>query len=392
MEKEILAELRKIEQDLAKLSKLKPTTTTQQRKMKLSRRRTALQAKLPKPPAPKAPEKPKVSAPKKTPGKTITKTSVTAKTPAQAKPSQPKIKYQAPKKEKVKKEKKEKTDNKQAKPKEKRKNPKSKKARQKKKKESIEKKKGSKTKRKPVVVSIPEPIPFGTVPDTGELKPAKPMSLIGTYVTAMIDRIYEALEGRSELVTLDDKTAEYNGSYISLRSYYYRLGVASRATVLIKICEEAEKEVELINANDEGALKAYEEGTLISNILVSKSSEILERLFRWVFDSDQKEDALSDIDALFPFTEAFGGTKYQKELETTLDEVTNEDMSGGIEREEYNPKDTFIGYITGREYVILPDGAIQAVSDELITFEKGSDGLYEIGSKKYTLREAIERL
>ena len=67
-------------------------------------------------------------------------------------------------------------------------------------------------------------------------------------------------------------------------------------------------------------------------------------------------------------------------------------MNGGIEREEYDPKNTFIGWITGREYVILPDESIQQVSDKLILFEKGSDGLYEIGSKKYTLKEAIERL
>lgn len=376
MVKEILAELRKIEQDLAKLSKLKVTKTTQQRKLKLSRRKTALQAKLPK-----APEKPKVSAPKKTAAKTITETSSLAKTPAQTKQSPPEIKIKVPKEEKQKKAP--------------RKKPKSKKAREKKKQENIKKKKAGKEKKKPVEVSIPagaDTIPFGTVPDTGEIKPAKPMSLIGTYVTAMIDRIDEALEGRSELVTLDEKTAEYNSNYISLRSYYYRLSIASRATVLVKICEEAEKEVELLNANDEGALKAYEEGNLVSNILVSKSSEILDRLFKWVFDSDQKEDALSEIDALFPFTEAFGGTKYQQELEIALDEAANDDVSAGIEREEYNPKDTFIGYFTGREYIILPDDTIQAVSDKIISFEKGSDGLYEIGSKKYTLKEAIERL
>ena len=84
--------------------------------------------------------------------------------------------------------------------------------------------------------------------------------------------------------------------------------------------------------------------------------------------------------------------EYEAELKTALDEAANEDMNGGIEREEYDPKNTFIGWITGREYVILPDESIQQVSDKLILFEKGSDGLYEIGSKKYTLKEAIERL
>ena len=67
-------------------------------------------------------------------------------------------------------------------------------------------------------------------------------------------------------------------------------------------------------------------------------------------------------------------------------------MNGGIEREEYNPKNTFIGYTTGREFVILPDDTIQPINDTNIKFKKGSDGLYEIGGKKYTLKEAIERL
>ena len=241
-------------------------------------------------------------------------------------------------------------------------------------------------------------IPFGTVPDTGEVKVSEPMSLIGMLIIGIVDRIEQALDGRSELVTFHSgegthiDTAEYNGTYISARSYYHRLEVAARSTVLIKICEEALKEADLINANDKAALKAFEDGNLVSNILVSKQSEILSRLFKWVFDSDQPEEALSEIDALFPFTDAFGGTKYQEELNKALDEASNEDMDGGIEREEYDPKNTFIGHITGREYVILPDESIQQVSDKLILFQKGSDGLYEIGSKKYTLKEAIERL
>ena len=45
-----------------------------------------------------------------------------------------------------------------------------------------------------------------------------------------------------------------------------------------------------------------------------------------------------------------------------------------------------------REFVILPDDTIQPINDSTIKFEKGSDGLYEIGGKKYTLKEAIERL
>ena len=34
----------------------------------------------------------------------------------------------------------------------------------------------------------------------------------------------------------------------------------------------------------------------------------------------------------------------------------------------------------------------EPINDSNIKFEKGSDGLYEIGGKKYTLKEAIERL
>ena len=111
-----------------------------------------------------------------------------------------------------------------------------------------------------------------------------------------------------------------------------------------------------------------------------------------MFDSDQSEDGLSSVDALFPFTEAFGGTRYQAELNAALDEAANEDLTGGIEREEYDPKNTFTGYLTGREFVILPDDTIQAINDNNIKFEKGSDGKYLIGGKSYTLKEAIERL
>ena len=393
MNKEILAELRKVEQELAKLSKLKATKTTKQRQLKLTRRKISLEAKIPKPTPVKPEEKVKTVVDKPA-TKPKSKPSTGGHTPTQAKPSVPKVKYKAPKQEKPKK-KKEKSENKKTKPKETpRKNPKSKKELQKKKQNKINNKKKKK-------LSQTEPlktIPFGTVPDTGEVQVSEPMSLIGMLVTGIVDRIEQALDGRSELVTLHTgegthiDTAEYNGTYISARSYYHRLEVAARSTVLIKICEEALKEADLINANDKAALKAFEEGTLVSNILVSKQSEILSRLFKWVFDSDQPEEALSEIDALFPFTEAFGGTKYQEELNTALDEASNEDMDGGIEREEYDPKNTFIGHITGREFVILPDGTIQPINDSNIKFEKGSDGLYEIGGKKYTLKEAIERL
>lgn len=194
----------------------------------------------------------------------------------------------------------------------------------------------------PNKTSAEKTIPFGTMPEK-VITPSEPMSFIGMVVTGIIDRIEQALDGRSELVTIHTgsgnhvDTAEYNGSFISARSYYYRLDVASRSTVLLKICDEAKKEVKLINENDENALAAYKEGTLISNILVEKQDEILARLFKWVFSSDQKEEALSDIDALFPFTEAFGGTKYEKELSKALDEAANEDLGGGIEREEYDP-------------------------------------------------------
>lgn len=393
MNKEILAELHKVEQELAKLSKLKATKTTKQRQLKLTRRKISLEAKIPKP-TPVKPEEKVKKVVDKPATKPKSKPSTGGHTPTQAKPSVPKVKYKAPKQEKPKK-KKEKPENKKPKPKETpRKNPKSKKELQKKKQNKINNKK----KKKLPQTEPLNTIPFGTVPDTGEVQVSEPMSLIGMLVTGIVDRIEQALDGRSELVTLHTgegthiDTAEYNGTFISARSYYYRLDVAARSTVLIKICEEALKEADLINANDKAALKAFEDGNLISNILVSKQSEILSRLFKWVFDSDQPEEALSEIDALFPFTEAFGGTKYQTELNTALDEASNDDKEGGIEREEYDPKNTFTGYLTGREYVILPDGSIQAVSDKLILFEKGSDGLYEIGSKKYTLKEAIERL
>ena len=364
MNKEILAELRKVEQELAKLSKLKATKTTKQRQLKLTRRKVALQGKLQKPKEEIKPQKAKSasSGVKATSDKSVSSSKAPKTT---VKP--PEIK-------------------------------KAKKPRGKSKKQENKKKKQAKKNKNTPQTEPLKTIPFGTVPQTGEVKVSAPMSLIGMLIIGIVDRIEQALDGRSELVTFHTgegthiDTVEYNGTYISARSYYHRIEVAARSTVLIKICEEALKEADLINANDEAALKAFEEGTLVSNILVSKQNEILSRLFKWLFDSDQPEEALSGIDALFPFTEAFGGTKYQTELNTALDEASNEDMDGGIEREEYDPKNKFIGWITGREYVILPDESIQQVSDKLILFKKGSDGLYEIGSKKYTLKEAIERL
>ena len=362
MDKEILAELHKVEQELAKLSKLKPTKTTKQRKLKLTRRRAALQAQAKKPkettPAPIEKAKPKKTQEVKK-SQEITPTSIVKKAKAKTKKQRKKEKQE---KISVKKDKK----------------------RAKKKETSTQE-----TKEKA--------IPFGTIPEKG-ITPSEPMSLIGMLVTGIIDRIEQALDGRSELVEIHAgtgkhiDTAEYNGTYISARSYYHRLDVAARSTVLVKICNEAMNEVKLINANDKSALAAYEEGKLISNILVEKQDEILARLFAWVFDSDQSEEALSSVDALFPFTEAFGGTKYQQELASDLDKAANEDISGGIEREEYDPKNTFTGYLTGREFVILPDDTIQAINDSNIKFEKGSDGKYLIGGKSYTLKEAIERL
>ena len=367
MNKEVLAELRKVEQELAKLSKLKATKTTKQRQLKLTRRKAALQGQLQKPKEEIKPQKAKAASSGDTPtsGKSVSSSEA------------PKVSVKAPKINKPR--------------------GKTKKQRKKEKQENKKKKQAKKKKKQPQTEPL-NAIPFGTVHDTGEIQVSEPMSLIGMYVLGIVDRIRAALEGKSELVTIHPgegthvDTAEYNGIFISARSYYDRLEIAAGGTVLLKICEEAEKEADLINANDEAALKAFEEGNLVSNILVSKQSEILTRLFMWVFDSDQPEEALSDIDALFPFTEAFGGTKYQEELNKALDEAANEDMNGGIEREEYNPKDTFIGWITGREFVILPDDTIQPINDSNIKFEKGSDGLYEIGGKKYTLKEAIERL
>lgn len=365
MNKEILAELRKVEQELAKLSKLKATKTTKQRQLKLTRRKVALQGKLQKPKEEIKPQKakPASSGVKPTSGENASSSEA------------PKVSVKVPKISKPR--------------------GKSKKQR---KKEKQENKKKKQAKKKQAQSEPLKTIPFGTVPDTGEVQVSAPMSLIGMLIIGIVDRIEQALDGRSELVTFHTgegthiDTAEYNGTYISARSYYHRIEIAARSTVLIKICEEALKEADLINANDKAALKAYEDGNLVSNILISKQSEILSRLFKWVFDSEQDEDGLSEVDALFPFTEAFGGTKYQEELNNTLDEAANEDMDGGIEREEYDPKNTFTGYLTGREFVILPDDTLQPINDSNIKIKKGSDGLYEIGGKKYTLKEAIEIL
>ena len=370
MNKEILAELRKVEQELAKLSKLKATKTTKQRQLKLTRRKAALQGQLQKPKEEIKPQKAKAasSEAKATSGESSSSSKAPKTT---VKP----LEIKKPKKPRGK----------------------TKKQRKKEKQENKKKKQAKKKKKQPQSEPL-KTIPFGTVHDTGEVQVSEPMSLIGMYIIGITDRIEQALDGRSELVTLHSgegthlDTAEYNGTFISAITYYHRLEIAAGGTVLLKICEEARKEADLINANDESALKAFEEGTLVSNILVSKQSEILSRLFNWVFDSDQPEEGLSEIDALFPFTEAFGGTKYQEELNKALDEAANEDINGGIEREEYDPKNTFIGWITGREFVILPDDSIQPINDSNIKFEKGSDGLYEIGGKKYTLKEAIERL
>lgn len=363
MNKEVLAELRKIEQELAKLSKLKATKTTKQRQLKLTRRKVALQGQLQKPKEEIKPQKAKPASS----GDKATSEGNSSSSGA------PKVTVKLPEIKKPKKH------------------------RGKSKKQRKKEKQAKKKKKQPQTEPL-KTIPFGTVPDTGEVQVSEPMSLIGMLIIGIVDRIEQALDGRSELVTFHTgegthiDTAEYNGTYISARSYYHRIEIAARSTVLIKICEEALKEADLINANDKAALKAFEDGNLVSNILVSKQSEILSRLFKWVFDSEQDEEGLSEVDALFPFTDAFGGTKYQEELKTALDKAANEDTDGGIEREEYDPKNTFIGWITGREYVILPDESIQQVNDKLILFEKGSDGLYEIGSKKYTLKEAIERL
>ena len=62
MNKEILAELRKIEQELAKLSKLKATKTTKQRQLKLTRRKAALQGQLQKPKGEIKPRKAKAAS------------------------------------------------------------------------------------------------------------------------------------------------------------------------------------------------------------------------------------------------------------------------------------------------------------------------------------------
>lgn len=344
MNKEILAELRKVEQELAKLSKLKATKTTKQRQLKLTRRKVALQGQLQKPKEEIKPQKAKAAS-----------SEVTATSGGSASSSKvPEIK-------------------------------------------KAKKPKGKSKKKKQAKKKLPqtEPlktVPFGTAPQAGEAQVSAPMSLVSMLVLGVVDRIRAALEGRSSLVTVENGKAEWRGNVISVYSYYSALETATRSTVLLKICDEAEKEAEKFNAGDKEALRQWDEGTTISNILVNNKDTILDRLYAWVFDSDRKVEDLSDIDALFPFTEAFGGTKYEAELKIALDEAANEDMNGGIEREEYDPKNTFIGWITGREYVILPDESIQQVSDKLILFEKGSDGLYEIGSKKYTLKEAIERL
>ena len=342
MDKQILAELHKVEQELAKLSKLKATKTVKQRKLKLTRRKATLQAQAQKVKEETKPQKAKAT-------------------------SEVKVADKATKKPKSK----------------------TKKQRKQEKKEKLTGKKG---KKQPKTKFTP------TIPDTSGINLSEPMTLIGMAVTGIIDRIEQALDGRSELVEIHTgtgnhvDTAEYNGIYISARSYYHRLDVAARSTVLVKICEEAKKEVTLLNENDEDTIRAYSRRELVSNILFEKQKEILARLFRWVFDSEQSEDGLSSVDALFPFTEAFGGTRYQAELNTALDEAANEDITGGIEREEYDPKNTFTGYLTGREFVILPDGTIQPINDSNIKFEKGSDGKYLIGGKTYTLKEAIERL
>lgn len=354
MNKEVLAELRKVEQELAKLSKLKATKTTKQRQLKLTRRKVALQGQLQKPKEEIKPQKakPASSGAKPTSGG------------SSSSPEAPKVSVKVPKIKKP--------------------SGKSKKQRK--------KEKQAKKKRKPVQTEPLNTIPFGTVHDTGEVQVSKPMSLMSMLVIGIVDRIRAALEGRSSLVTVENGKAEWGGNIISVYSYYSALETASRSTVLLKICDEAEKETEKFNAGDKEALRQWNEGTTISNILANNKDTILDRLYAWVFDSDRKAEDLSDIDALFPFTEAFGGTKYEAELNIALDEAANEDMNGGIEREEYNPKNTFIGYTTGREYVILPDESIQPINDINIKFKKGSDGKYLIGGKSYTLKEAIERL
>lgn len=372
MDKELLAELRKIEAELDKLSKLKVDLEAKAQKIKDEIKTQNTKASPDVKSQPKNTEKKYKSKTKKQ-RKKEKKEKIKSKRANKTQPKKPEKSSKTiiiPPKKFIKEPK---ADKKQAK-----------------KKQSNKNKTSTKT-------SAEKTIPFGTMPEKGII-PSEPMSLIGMLVTGIIDRIEQALDGRSELVEIHTgtgnhvDTAEYNGIYISARSYYHRLDVAARSTVLVKICNEAMNEVKLINANDKSALAAYEEGKLISNILVEKQDEILARLFAWVFDSDQPEEELSSVDALFPFTEAFGGTKYQQELASDLDKAANEDISGGIEREEYDPKNTFTGYLTGREFVILPDDTIQAINDSNIKFEKGSDGKYLIGDKSYTLKEAIERL
>ena len=371
MDNQILEELRKIEEELDKLSKLKLDLEAKAQKIKDEIKAQNTKA------SPDVKSKPK-----------NTENKPKSKSKKQRKKE---------KKEKIKSKRDNKTQPKKAKKPSKTKIIPAKKFVKAPKTDKNQTKKKQSIKKNPTKTSAEKTIPFGTLPEK-VITPSEPMSFIGMVVTGIIDRIEQALDGRSELVEIHVgtgnhiDTAEYNGTYISARSYYHRLDVAARSTVLVKICNEAMNEVKLINANDKSALAAYEEGKLISNILVEKQDEILARLFAWVFDSDQKEEALSSVDALFPFTEAFGGTKYQQELASDLDKAANEDISGGIEREEYDPKNTFTGYLTGREFVILSDDTIQAINDSNIKFEKGSDGKYLIGGKSYTLKEAIERL
>ena len=384
MNNQILGELREIEQELAKLSKLKVSLEAKAQKIKEEIKASPDVKTQPKSTENKTKRKSKKQRKKEKQEKIKSKSEI--KKQPKKKKTQANTKI-LPAKKFVKVPK---ADKKQAK---KKKTP----AQALKEKAPKADKKQAKKKKTPAQALKEKAIPFGTIPETG-IKPSEPMSFIGMVVTGIIDRIEQALDGRSELVEFHTgtgnhvDTAEYNGTYISARSYYHRLDVAARSTVLVKICNEAKKEVELINVNDKSALAAYEEGKLISNILVEKQDEILARLFRWVFDSEQSEDGLSSVDALFPFIEAFGGTKYKQELASDLDKAANEDISGGIEREEYDPKNTFTGYLTGREFVILPDDTIQPINDSNIKFKKGSDGKYLIGGKSYTLKEAIERL
>lgn len=362
MDRETQAELRKIEQELAKLSKLKTTKTTKQRKLKLTRRKAALQGQGKKP----------TSQTEKAPSKQKEKPRSTSKTENTPSPAVETKKPHKTKKERVK-EKKRKRSERQA-----------------------AKKQVKSKKTTPQAKAVPFNGDF-TAPK-GQV--VNPLAKDVTTILATVDRIrqalagYESMQGDGIVHEYTDSRGRtsygYNGQFRQESTYLSRLESFENQSSLSRICDTVENEEipKLIN-NDPSFIKRYEAGETLSNKLVEYKDEILRRIFTYVFDSQQGDTAIAGIDGLLGAASAFEGTDYESELQKEANDIaTHEESPDGIERESYEPKTRFTGAISGEEYTLSDDKTIESVDNPFKWYSPNQEGKYLIDGQEYTLAEA----